>query len=333
MSKGIFDAHIHINDNFTIKDCVNQMNEFQIESAIVMPDPIDPQVFTLSKATGEDVSNGGIRIKMTFDGKGYYAEKAHENGVLGGDLADDYWFKINKNLIKACENYDNVFPYILLPVNSHLAKQVLERLEKQHYGKFFGLKLHPNAYSYPVHRFSLRGEGRKMDYPIIIHTGVTQYDNPKNALKFARQYAGNVCLAHCARFDFETLEAISKMKNVYIDISPSYYLSSVSGGNSSKVYNGGELFEKTPTELLLMLINIVGEDKILAGSDAPYGSIEEYKKLSELLEISPKLLNKIFKENIERFNSKAYMKFLTVEELKKEKIETVIANGYSTFGD
>jgi len=321
MVKKILDAHVHISDwSLPIEKFDEQMKQFGIEKAIVMPDPIDPVIFQNAKKKGGDASTGGVRIKMTSDGYGFFAERANEHQIVGGDLPHDYWFKINENLIRNCENYSNVYPYVLLPENAVLAKKILNELEEKYYGKFFGLKFHPNAYGYPLHKVSFRRNinDSLINYPVIIHTGITRFDNPKNALKFAKQYAGNVCLAHCARFDFETLQQIAKLKNVYIDISPSYYLNTVSQGTNLKVYNREELKGKTPTQLLLELVDIIGEDKVLAGSDAPFGGVEEYRKLSETLEISPELSNKIFRDNIEKFNSKSYLKELSNEQLEKE---------------
>lgn len=296
----IFDGHIHLDDSYDVDNLLFDMKLNNVSGAIVMPNPIDPDIFSPSQT---DVSLSGKRVKFTRDGKHFYFEHAKEQKLNGGDISPDYFYNLNKTLIEKCQDVDTIFPFVLLPCNLELANETLERIEHDYKGKFFGIKFHPNSYSFAINKAGFNPKNFPYKYPVIIHTGISQYDRPDYALKFAQQYQGNVCLAHCARFDEQVLQKIKQMPNVYIDISPSYYLSRVSNGQTQKVYDGDSLKGKTEEELITHLIDVVGEDKILAGSDAPFGSIQELKELAETLPISEKLKQKIFVDNVSTFNS------------------------------
>ena len=295
----IFDGHIHLDSKFTLQKLENDMGKNGVLGAIVMPNPIDESIF--AKTDGIDVSVGGARIKFSRDGSGYYFEHARELGLKPQALDADYFYNLNKELIESCSGKDNVYPFVLLPCNRELASEILKRLENDLKGRFFGLKFHPNAYSFGIHKAGFNHGNFNYDYPVIIHTGVTDYDKPENALKFAKQYGGKVCLAHSARFDEKTLKQIEKMPNVYIDISPSYYLSSVGQGTTQKVFDGQKFAGMSEEDLLKYLLRFVPEDRILAGSDAPFGSIKELKSLAEKLQISESLKQKIFSDNARSF--------------------------------
>lgn len=94
------------------------------------------------------------------------------------------------------------------------------------------------------------------------------------------------------------------MENAYIDLSPTYLLEDIVTNKTNKYMSTDVPVEaKTSvSNLIKYLINIIGEDKIVFGSDYPWGSLDDAKKLYDSLDLTQVTKDKIFKHNFENFN-------------------------------
>lgn len=156
-------------------------------------------------------------------------------------------------------------------------------------GLFAGYKLHPT-----ICRQSPKDIPRlSCNRPVIIHSGVGQYENPEFAIDFARNYPGPVVIAHCARFNKAVLNAVREMDNVWIDTSPFTFLWDLYQTKPHRLYLQGIESYSTPNDLFYKVLEIVGEDKIIFASDEPFGDLKKEVDFIKTLMLTPTQYNKI----------------------------------------
>lgn len=121
--------------------------------------------------------------------------------------------------------------------------------------------------------------------PIMIHTGTKPEQDPKNMMKFMSSYQGNICVCHFARFDNETLKFVKNHDNIFVDTCPAahmyqrYIMSKKSHGLFCENFSCAE-------EFYYRIFDVLGMNKVIWGSDYPYGNVKNELDLVNQLKIS-----------------------------------------------
>lgn len=114
---------------------------------------------------------------------------------------NDPYRKDNEQLIKDCQSVDFIDAFIYLSLSNNTINDEFKYFEENYKGQFSGIKVHPNLCG----RKRSEIKNFNTNYPLIVHCGVFEHDDPKDIALFAKKYNGNVLFAHCARFDKEAL--------------------------------------------------------------------------------------------------------------------------------
>lgn len=295
------DCHNHISytqalfaPNYTFDTFLRDSSNF-VDNHIVFLNPIYKALY------GHDPEHR-ISVVDLPDGKNlaFACTNCHEISYIG---EDPYRFD-NIRLIQDSASHEGILPYIYLSLSNNTMNDELKFFEENFSGKFYGIKVHPNLCSRNMSEITFNSA-----YPMIIHAGTGEFDKPSDIVKFAENYDGNVLISHFARCDVETLKKIAKLPNVYIDVSPLYLVFDIlKGANQSRYYQSELTDSKNISELFKKLISIVGEDKIIFGSDTPWGNQRDIEILYYSLNLPEHTRQKIFKTNFENFNKIKTMK-------------------------
>jgi len=288
----LFDSHAHVaspttsilfRPEYTIETLIHEMDYYHIDKSIVMVNPL----FEILKCPID------VHHKVAV-------QDTHEKGVLrlfctscekilyeGPDPTREF----NVELMKATRNYPNrFFPMLYILLSNSTIPTEIEFYETTFPNEFTGYKLHP--------RFCFRSledvEVFPSTRPILIHTGVDFPLTPTN-VQFVKNYKGNIILAHAGRFDPELLHLGRVMENVFIDTSPSSLM--YQGRKTDLVPPFNDTIS-TPSDIYKYLIEYVGEDKILFGSDVPWGDYKNEIAILNSAKLSPTVYDKISHLNL-----------------------------------
>ena len=184
-----------------------------------------------------------------------------------------------------------VFP---IPVRSHLLPEANQECTTSYRfipfamvdpisdGKYYGdpyrgLKLHPRAHGYSLEFdtvWNVMNEAKEMGFPVVIHSGWGQ--GMRELEELARRCRGvNIIVAHMVEPD--CLDVVGRNMNMYIDTSYSPHPRRVE-----------------------QAVSICGEDKVLLGSDYPWGNQELEVMKVDMARISSTTKDKILGQNIMR---------------------------------
>lgn len=288
----LFDSHAHVastttsilfRPEYTIETIVHEMDYYHIDKSIVMVNPL----FEILKcpvdvhhkvAVQDTAEEGRLRLFCTHCRKILYE---------GPDPVRQF----NIELIEATQRYPNrFFPMLYILLSNSTIPTEVKFYESNYPNAFTGYKLHP--------RFCFRSLEEIKNFPsirpILIHTGVDYPLTPTN-VQFVKNYKGNIILAHAGRFDPELLALGRVMKNVFIDTSPSSLM--YKGRITDLVSPFNELISE-PVDIYKYLIEYVGEDKILFGSDVPWGDYNDEIEILNLAKLTPSTYDKISHLNL-----------------------------------
>ena len=167
----------------------------------------------------------------------------------------------------------NLIPFALVDPRSH-GTEIHDGL-----GKWLGIKLHPLAHGYCVDHpiidpfFDYIEE---LGLPIIIHSGWGEHGRSKYIEGVARAHPHvTVIMAHMVEVD--CLDVVGRNSNMYIDTS----------------------YAPHPRRVE-QAVRICGEDRILLGSDYPYGNQAFEVAKVEMTDLSREVKDKILGGNIRR---------------------------------
>ncbi len=178
--------------------------------------------------------------------------------------------KLNISLLEKALNNNSIIPFIYLNISSSINEEI-KFFEKKYGNMVKGYKIHPKLCSRKISEININS-----DKPLIIHTGIQENTSPQDIIKFSKHYKGKIILAHCARFSKNDLLKIKKSDNLYIDISPFMILF------RSMIYKPETLYDMkylgkidNPNKLLKKVIEFIGVNKIVFGSDTPFSNLNE----------------------------------------------------------
>jgi len=266
-----YDSHVHLHvdrndsipeyDYYDIDNLLIDQKKYNIEKSICFLNPFVPEMLC--------PINHKHRIQVLdsdYTKLQIYCQDCRKIFYEGTDPLRP----LNIKLLEQTKNIKSVIPFVYLNISKAINSEVMF-FERNYGGLVKGYKVHPKLCSRKISDIII--ESTK---PIIIHAGVQDITSPAEAIKFAKNYEGNVILAHCARFSENDLLAIRKTSNLYIDISPFMILYKSYIEKPNVLYDMSYLGNvSNPTDLLTKLIKTVGIDKIIFGTDVPFTNIEQ----------------------------------------------------------
>lgn len=198
----------------------------------------------------------------------------------------------NEEIIEARKENELVFPFVA--ISPQIKRDML------YYAKKFGsrgVKLHPNYSSYLIDSCEV-----PTGFYYVIHSGKGEYDNPMRILDFARQCQGAVIIAHLGRMNKDLFDGIKETNNIVLECSPVTGLWNAFKNKTGQIYDASFLGEvETPEEMLQRIMEYVGSDKVVYGSDIPIESASE--DLAVIEKLPTVFKKKILFENILSFFS------------------------------
>lgn len=202
-----------------------------------------------------------VRLESVIDGKHKYVCSTCNKTIYYGD---DPFVSYNDELIKQMRSSELVFPFI--PISPYSLEQI-EYYERTYPGLIYGYKLHPNYSNYNIDQIKYRE-----DRIYIIHSGVGERENPLKIIDFAKKIDGIVIIAHLGRFCKQAYDLARTMDNVYFDCSPLLLLWQSYITHSDRLFDSSFLGAfSTPTDMIERVADYLGADKLVYGSDAPFG--------------------------------------------------------------
>lgn len=240
LNNGIIDCHVHAIHRNT-------------GASILFPDlPIDEITCKQSHI---------VRLESVINGKHKYTCSTCNRVVYFGE---DPFVKYNHALMNGRRENELVFPYI--PISPFSLEQI-ECYERAYPGLIFGYKLHPNYSNYDIDKFK-----PKQNRIYIIHSGVGERENPLKIIHFAKKINGVVIIAHLGRFCKQAFDLSKLMDNVYFDCSPLSLLWNSYITHSDRIFDPSFLgVFSSPSEMIKLVADYIGWDKLVYGSDAPLG--------------------------------------------------------------
>jgi len=295
----IYDGHIHVairladelensrSSSLGIDQLIQRMDDLAIDKAVIMIDPSTTKLFCKKDANHRlktiDIEQNNLKIICT----------SCNNIVYRGP---DPLRPFNEKLLSESQKYPNrLLPFVFLSISDSTVAEEIKYFEGKYSEQFFGYKLHPS--------FSGRAITTIKNFPstktLLVHTGVDTITHPKNVIKFSRQYTGNIILAHFAKLDYESLQEISKNKKLFVDSSPATRILFLKKEQASRVFRH-PYFENisTESELYHHIIGLSMANKLIYGSDSPYGDLKKELQIANDLKLSPEIYTKIMYSNL-----------------------------------
>lgn len=197
--------------------------------------------------------------------------------------------KYNMDLINLTKPYRAFLkPILYLSLCKTTLQNEINFFEKKFVGEFVGFKFHPWNDQVSVADFEIR-----CSYPILIHTGPRNIENPINAITFAQNNPNvKVVIAHAAALDENCLQIISKSENMFIDCCPSIFMFE----SRSTFFSHPQSISK-PEDIYYKVLSMVPSNKILFGTDSPWGNTSDELAVVRSLKVSEKVKKQILFEN------------------------------------
>ena len=180
---------------------------------------------------------------------------------------------INTNATLIQESYDNIISFAAMHPDYENYKDEIFRIKEL---GLKGIKLHPdyqNTFFDDDRMLRILDEAFKNDLIVVVHAGLdiglpepvhTGIEQILNVLDIFKDRAQKLVLAHTGAWAMwdDVLEKIAG-RNVYMDISFSL-------GSTKRLSNGEEI-KLLDDDLLVKIVRKHGVDKVLFGTDSPWG--------------------------------------------------------------
>ncbi len=200
---------------------------------------------------------------------------------------EDPYRRYNEELLASSQDNELIFPYV--SISPQIKRDIQYYTNK--YGSR-GFKLHPNYSSYKIDLCEVPS-----GILFVIHSGKGEFDNPMRILDFARHCQGTVIIAHLGRMNKELFDNIKRIDNVVLECSPVTSLWEAYKNHTGQVYDASFLGElRSPEEMLQRVMEYVGCEKVVYGSDTPIESASE--DLAVIQKLPTLLKKKILYKNI-----------------------------------
>ena len=200
---------------------------------------------------------------------------------------EDPFHKYNIELIELCKKL-KVLPLLNLSISNSTINREVKFFEENYGDSFIGYKVHPTSCMRSIDDIDHIDSERT----ILIHTDVHEYDSIENAINFAKRYKGNVVLAHSYLLRDKSL--IDGLDNIYFDICPTDNFI-----KSKDMIEHNKAFDES-SDVYQAALQYLPEDRLLFGSDWPYGSVSNNKDILDNSNIDKNVKKKVLGMNARR---------------------------------
>ena len=200
--------------------------------------------------------------------------------------------KYNIDLINLTKPYRSfIKPILYVSLCKATLQREIQFFEENFPEDFVGFKFHPWNDQVSVAGFKVN-----TSRPILIHTGKRSIESAKNAITFAKNNPSvQIVIAHAAALDTSILKEIAKMENVFIDCCPSVFMF----GKKSSFFDSPQALT-CPEAIYYRVLEFVPSNRILFGSDSPWGNTMEELSVIRRLKIPSSAKSEILYKNAER---------------------------------
>lgn len=185
---------------------------------------------------------------------------------------------LNILLLEQLTKYKNfIKPILYFSVSNSTLQNEIDFFEANYKGLYAGYKLHP----WTNQRSVAKIKNIKTDLPFLIHTGLRYEESPKHAIEFSMQNDLKVVITHAAQLNKMFLSRIALNPNLYIDICPADFLfkyKHLTLEHPERI--------NSPQDIYMSILDIIPSNKILFGSDSPWGNTAKELEIIESLKIS-----------------------------------------------
>jgi len=259
------------------------MDDYSIEKSVVMANPL---IQSLSCEKGHYIKsmNSGKRIKIVCS----FCNKTIYDGTT------DPFREVNIKIIEESAKHKNrIYPFVYLSLCKNTIQDEIDFFERNYFNQYYGYKIHPSISMQQLDA----GDILNTNLPIIIHTKNDNYSNPKKIFEFAKNHKGNVILAHLCDIDIDILSSLMNYDNIWVDMSPFLSVCERIRESTHNLYAPKTFTTMDNIGILNELLNIIGEEKIIFGTDAPWGNVEEEVVFAKKILAEDRRYNKVFYEN------------------------------------
>ncbi len=304
----IYDAHTHVGTDyflyniqgfkefdFSLEELANRMVRNGVSKSIVT---LAPSIKEITCCAPTNLVKDGNRIVSQ-------CPKCKKTvAVLDYDPYREYNLGLIRN-IRRRNLGDKIIPFFIIHMQNPFLREEIDFYLKN-YGKF-GIKFHTYVSRKSI--MEIREDIADLDMPLLIHSGPEKFTHPKEIIRFARTYKGNILMAHAARLSSKYLGEINSLENLFVDTSPltSFYRR-LGNRNFSTILEKPEAFRdiQSPEDIYPFLIKHVNYKKLLFGTDVPWGDkfglgYEEEIKILNRLRLDEDVKNHISFKNFENF--------------------------------
>ena len=239
-----------------------------------------------------------VHIGSDVDGASQSIRKLKSNMTRYGiDRSIIFPFNEKEDLVKSSlklleHRSASLLPFLRFDPKTMAPERLGELLEHG----FYGVKLHPRAQAFDPTDSKYYGLYEKIEdsgKPLLIHTRKStpfspkplrtngRFSDPDRIVVLAKKFPDmNIIMAHFANLSGDALKAVGKEDNLYVDTS---------------------IFGTT--FIVKMMCNVLGAEKMVMGSDAPYSDQEIEMLKVRKADISKSEKEKILSGNIRRILS------------------------------
>lgn len=321
----IINSHVHINtdknyffyNNYGIEHFLTEMNESNIDFALPMLNP-KLSIFRCPNdcsmrctILNSEITSG---VNNNLNSCNCSNPKRHRVGIF--EESDK--FEDSEKLVLRCKtcgkiilkssvdplrNYNialmnltkpyraKMRPLIYLSLCKSTIQAEIDFFENAYGNEFAGFKLHPWNDQVSVDSFRVH-----TNKPILIHTGMRSLESGANAISFAENNPNvKIVIAHAGALDETCLRKIAVLKNVFVDCCPSTFMFKA---KYSSLFYPEEI--KAPEDIYYKVLNFVPSNKILFGSDSPWGNSKDELTVISRLQISESIREQILYKNAVR---------------------------------
>jgi hypothetical protein len=194
----------------------------------------------------------------------------------------------NQEIKDQTQNQSRLIPFMFVHPYLDDSKYISSMKES-----FKGFKLYNSAkdmeYEYNnIHNTETIKSISSESKPLIVHTSLFKGGRARDLIPFIQSYSGPVAVAHIARMSHSDLELISKIENVYIDLSPfNTMLKNPHFLSLNEIHPS--IRDLNPIEIIDYLTQMFG-NRIVWGTDSPWCDNLNFNGYKEEVDIFKELV-------------------------------------------
>lgn len=197
----------------------------------------------------------------------------------------DPFREYNIELMEFCKEMNNSLPNLVLTLSNSTINEEVSFYEKNFKDLFLGYKIHQTTNMRSINSI----KGINSNRPILVHCDSHPYDSIEDAIKFAKRYEGNIVLAHSYLLREENI--CKGLNNIYYDVCPIDNFR-----NYRDFIMHHQVFDEIDN-IYEAALEYLDEDRILFGTDWPFGNVERNLEEIEKANIDDAVKQKILRKN------------------------------------